>query len=222
MTEQEREASVQILNEGARPVLVQTWVDTGDETMEVELIDAPFIVDLPVFRLDPGRSRRVRVLMTRSPAGLPADRESVYWFNVMEIPPKPAASTGRNYLQISFRTRLKLFFRPAAIAAADQPEHDPMRFAMGRDALGQPVIRIDNPAPLHRSMVVLTIVSPEGEQIRLEPDMLSPFQQMALPLKGNEAWTNRPGLRARFSTVDDHGGVREDEQPVLPLPEPSF
>lgn len=217
VTAQEREASVQVLNEGTRPVLIQAWVDTGDEQMAVERIHAPFIVDLPVFRLEPGRSRRLRVLMTQSPAGLPADQESVYWFNVMEIPPKPSAAADRNYLQVSFRTRIKLFFRPDAIARYVQPEQNQMRFSMSRDALGKPVLRIENPTPLHQSMTALTVQSAGGEQIRLEPDMIAPFQHAEFPLTGAVAWANHPGLRVRFATVNDYGIAREDEQPVSPF-----
>lgn len=43
---------------------------------------------------------------------LPADRESVFYFNVREIPPK---SNKLNTLQIALQTRIKLFWRPKAL-----------------------------------------------------------------------------------------------------------
>lgn len=43
---------------------------------------------------------------------LPADRESVFYFNVREIPPK---SNKPNTLQIALQTRIKLFWRPKAL-----------------------------------------------------------------------------------------------------------
>ncbi len=48
---------------------------------------------------------------------LPKDRESVFWFNVLEVPPKPDAATVANQslLQLAFRTRIKLFYRPEAL-----------------------------------------------------------------------------------------------------------
>lgn len=39
------------------------------------------------------------------------DKESVFWLKVLEIP--PAADPSVNSLQIAFRTRIKLFYRPA-------------------------------------------------------------------------------------------------------------
>ncbi len=45
------------------------------------------------------------------------DRESVFWFNVLEVPPKPdaAKATNQSLLQLAFRTRIKLFYRPKGI-----------------------------------------------------------------------------------------------------------
>jgi chaperone protein EcpD len=45
---------------------------------------------------------------------LPQDRETLYWFNVLEIPPKSKAANDENLnqLQLAFRTRIKFIFRP--------------------------------------------------------------------------------------------------------------
>jgi len=110
VTQQEREASAQILNEGTQPVLIQSWVDSGDAQRQVEQIKAPFLVDPPVFRLDPGQSRQVRVLMVWPLEQLPSERESVFWFNVLEVPPKAESQDAPNHLQISFRTRRRFSF----------------------------------------------------------------------------------------------------------------
>ncbi|WP_180821372.1 fimbria/pilus periplasmic chaperone, partial [Vibrio parahaemolyticus] len=47
-------------------------------------------------------------------AALPQDRESVYYFNLREIPPR---SKEANVLQIALQTRIKLFYRPKALYA---------------------------------------------------------------------------------------------------------
>ncbi len=47
---------------------------------------------------------------------LPSDRESLFYYNVREIPPK----TGKaNTLQIALQTRIKLFWRPKALEKID-------------------------------------------------------------------------------------------------------
>ena len=49
----------------------------------------------------PKRDQSLRILYTREP--LPADRESLFWLNVLEVPPKPAdlEAAGTNYLQLA-------------------------------------------------------------------------------------------------------------------------
>ena len=43
---------------------------------------------------------------------LPADRESLFYYNMREIPPK---AEQKNVMQIAMQSRLKLFWRPKAI-----------------------------------------------------------------------------------------------------------
>lgn len=45
-------------------------------------------------------------------ASLPKDRETLFYFNVREIPPK---SDKENVLQVALQSRLKLFYRPESI-----------------------------------------------------------------------------------------------------------
>ncbi len=48
---------------------------------------------------------------------LPQDRESLFWFNLLDIPPEPKNGKTDNYLQLAIRSRIKLFYRPAGVAA---------------------------------------------------------------------------------------------------------
>lgn len=43
---------------------------------------------------------------------MPQDRESLFYLNVREIPPKPDKP---NVLQLAMQSRIKLFYRPSAI-----------------------------------------------------------------------------------------------------------
>lgn len=63
---------------------------------------------------------------------LPKDRESVFWFNVLEVPPKPDAATVANQslLQLAFRTRIKLFYRPEALKG--NPSEAPLALKWSR------------------------------------------------------------------------------------------
>ena len=111
-----KEITVRLTNEGAQSVLVQAWVDDGDAKQLPENTQAPFDLTPPVFRMDSKKSQVLRVRF--SGADLPADRESLYWLNVLEVPPKPAVKDDDNYMQLAFRYRLKLIYRPKGLSGS--------------------------------------------------------------------------------------------------------
>ncbi|MBV7483488.1 molecular chaperone [Bordetella sp. BOR01] len=106
MNEDQRHVSVFAKNLSTDPYVVQAWIDGVAEEM-----DTPFFVTPPLSRFDGNAERRLSI--TRVGQGLPDDRESYYWINVLEIPQKK--NPGENNLALAMHTRIKLFYRPAAI-----------------------------------------------------------------------------------------------------------
>ncbi|WP_229238347.1 fimbrial biogenesis chaperone [Dyella amyloliquefaciens] len=122
---EQREVSLSMVNDGKEARLIQAWVDTGDASERAESSKAPFLITPPMARVDPGKGQTLRIMFTGA-ATLPQDRETVYWLNVLEIPPKPKAGSDAadNYMQLAVRSRMKLFYRPKGLqgtpdAAAD-------------------------------------------------------------------------------------------------------
>ncbi|OSL47733.1 putative chaperone [Escherichia coli H605] len=74
---------------------------------------------------------------------LPADRESMFYFNVREIPPK---SNKPNTLQIALQTRIKLFWRPKALAEINM--RDPWQHKVTLTRNGQ-AFTVNNPTPYY-------------------------------------------------------------------------
>ncbi|OZI77307.1 fimbrial biogenesis chaperone [Bordetella genomosp. 12] len=103
--EGKRSAAVYAKNLG-EPVVVQAWIEGVGEKMET-----PFFITPPLSRFDGDTERSLTV--TRVGDNVPQDRESYYWINVLEIPQKAQSTT--NTLAFATRTRIKLFYRPAAI-----------------------------------------------------------------------------------------------------------
>lgn len=111
-----REVTLSLDNNGTESRLVQAWVDSGDPSERPETTKAPFIVTPPMSRVDPGKGQTLRIAVTQ--ADLPQDRESVFWVNILEIPPMPQPKPGDeggsdNFLQMAVRSRIKLFYRPS-------------------------------------------------------------------------------------------------------------
>jgi len=120
------EVSLSMVNDGKDARLIQAWVDSGNASERAESSKAPFLITPPMARVDPGKGQTLRIMFTGANS-LPQDRETVFWLNVLEIPPKPKADsdTAENYMQLAVRSRLKLFYRPkglpgSADAAPDQ------------------------------------------------------------------------------------------------------
>ena len=106
----DKSISLSISNENKnQPYLAQAWI----EDRQGKKISSPLIVLPPVQRVEPGAKSQVKIQASPALAQLPQDRESLFYFNLREIPPR---SKTPNTLQIALQTRIKLFYRPKAIA----------------------------------------------------------------------------------------------------------
>ena len=115
----EKSISLNISNENKQlPYLAQGWIEND----KGEKITSPFTVLPPVQRIEPGARSQVKIQVLPDVANLPKDRESVFYFNLREIPPK---SDKPNTLQIALQTRIKLFYRPDAIVPTREQMANP-------------------------------------------------------------------------------------------------
>ena len=93
------------------PYLAYSWIENekGEKSDE-------FLVALPpIQRLEPKATSQVRIMKQAATAKLPTDRESLFYYNLREIPPVPEGSEGHAILQVAVQSRIKLFWRPAAL-----------------------------------------------------------------------------------------------------------
>lgn len=81
----QKSVSVRLENKGNSHLLVQSWLDTGDDNAEPGSINVPFTATPPVSRIDAKRGQTIKLMYTGSTV-LPSDKESVFWFNVLEVP----------------------------------------------------------------------------------------------------------------------------------------
>lgn len=119
-----REVTVRMNNSKQAPALAQVWIDRGDEKSTPNTADAPFLVMPPIFKIDAGKSQTVRITYTGEP--LAQDKESVFWFNLLDVPPMPDPKEigSQNYLQIAIRSRIKLFYRPQGLPGTPEEAAD--------------------------------------------------------------------------------------------------
>ncbi|HDQ4610129.1 fimbria/pilus periplasmic chaperone [Pseudomonas aeruginosa] len=207
------EAVVQLRNTDSGPLLVQAWIDDGDVRAKVESLDMPFTLVPSVARIDPSRGQAIRILQTRN--DLPVDRESLLWLNVLEIPPKPSRmlAEGQNLLQLSFRSRIKLFYRPKELESSPEDALKQLRFAIGRNADGEPEVVVYNPSPYHVTFRSLTLREDrDGPVVAALDDgaserMVGPVGELSVPLRWKSGTpVSTANVQVFFTAINDQGG----------------
>ncbi|MBP6116501.1 MAG: fimbria/pilus periplasmic chaperone [Neisseriaceae bacterium] len=206
-----RDTSVHLRHTGAQPVLVQVWLDHygADAASGAESI-IPFVVTPPVFRMEPNEGQSVRILYTQEP--LPQDRESLFQFNVLSVPPAPT-DVAQNYLQLALASRLKFFFRPnglSARAAAEAPAQ------LVWTAIQPRMLLVRNPTAFHVS--VSSIRTEAVGEVYGEGDegvMVRPFTEASIETKQDVIRSARSGGNAEptlvFTYINDFGVAKGQE-----------
>lgn len=205
------EVTVKLTNNGKLPGLVRVWLDQGDPNAKPEAIEVPFIIQPPIMRLDPGKSQTLRIRSTGD--ALPADTESVLYLNVLEVPPKPTGDEATaNQLQLAFRTRIKFFYRPAALRepAADAPGR--IVWHLKRDG-GKSEIVATNPTQYHVSFDRIQLTDGAHTAEFVDGGMVAPGATQVFPLRGE-----LPGSHAKvhYTSINDYGGPQEGDAALAP------
>ncbi|ELY7520603.1 molecular chaperone [Cronobacter sakazakii] len=167
----EKDVSVRTNNKGSQPALVQVWVDDGKTDSDINQVKVPFVVTPPVYRVEPGRGQSVRLVYNGM--SLPQDRESVFWFNMLEIPPAPDGNVKKNRLELAFRTRIKIFFRPQTLTSSSEENVDKLRWKIINDNVKGIGVEVTNATPYFFSFDTARL-NTRTAKIDLIMDMVAP------------------------------------------------
>lgn len=188
----QKSVSLSVSNQNKQlPYLAQGWIE--DE--QGNKVQSPLTVLPPVQRIEPGKPSQVKIQALPGVKMLRQDRETVYYFNLREIPPKSAKP---NTLQIALQTRIKLFYRPAAIAMDRNAPPPQELLTLSRQ--GDKYI-VNNPTPYYVTLVDASSKK-DGPGIKsFEPMMIPPKGNLPLTVSAVEVG-NSPVL----VYVNDYGG----------------
>jgi chaperone protein EcpD len=198
-----REVTISIHNTGETPSLVQAWLDAGDPLAKPGESKVPFVMTPPLFRLDPTKSQSLRLVYTHDP--LPEDRESVFWLNVLDIPPRIAANPDMpNQLEMAFKHRMKVFFRPTSLSgsAADAPAQLTWKMLYKDGKLVG--VRASNPTAYHVSLTQVT-ATVAGHPVNAKADMVDPFASRSFDLS-DPVTAPSGAVAVEYWFVNDYGG----------------
>lgn len=173
------------------PYLAQGWIDNAEGVK----ITSPLVVLPPVQRIEPGKASQIKIEALPAINSLPQDRETLYYFNLREIPPK---SDKANTLQIALQTRVKLFYRPKSIVPPRMGT--PWQEKLVIQKQGE-AVTVKNPTPYYVTVINMAANENALKSKMLTPFMIAPFGEHKVDLKAS-ALGNQPLL----SYINDFGG----------------
>lgn len=207
----EKSLTLRVGNSGERPILVQAWLDQGQAMENPSALHVPFSLAPPIFRLDTKQNRALQLRYTGEP--LPADRESLFWINFLEVPSLDQARP--NLLKLSIRLRMKVLFRPADLPGSpgDAAAKVEWSYRAGQPGISPGALEARNPTPFHVSLAWIEI-GPLGASIRMEGLIVPPLatSRHALPA-GQQPRAGTTVLRYEFA--GDAGELQSGSAPLM-------
>ncbi|HDF2329240.1 TPA: fimbria/pilus periplasmic chaperone [Morganella morganii] len=191
----QKSLSVTVSNKNKQlPYLAQAWMDNENG----EKITSPFVVLPPVQRIEPDKTSQVRIDSLPEVSVLPQDRESVFYFNLREIPPR---SNKPNVLQFALQSKIKFFYRPEAIAISgievmNNPWQNKLELTIQEGG-----VNIKNPTPYYA-----TIINAHKNK---NYTAVKEFNAVMIPPFGNESLgvsVNEIGTAPVLTYINDFGG----------------
>jgi chaperone protein EcpD len=200
-----REITIQLSNDGTKPSLVQAWIDEGDANTTPDQSKAPFIISPPIFRVEPQRGQALRITALPKTSTLNQNQETLFWLNVLDIPPKPKeqadSEVPENYLQLAIRSRIKFFYRPSGLK--EEVTLAPSKLQWSRSGSS---LNVKNPTPY---FITITAINSSSDNKTVDilnnGAMLKPFSTEKLTI------STAPIGKLTFNTLNDYGGVVNTE-----------
>lgn len=186
----DKSVSVRLTNQSPdSPFLAQSWIEDKDNKKSRNYITAiP-----PMLRLEAGEQAQVRLMGQPTLAQLPADKESLFYYNIREIPPR---SEQKNVMQIAMQSRIKIFWRPKAIEIPNGQVNLIGKFDISRTSTG---ITLKNKSPY---FITVGYIGTDGKTLlpKTSSMMAEPFGQATQEIKS---------LPANFQMgfIGDYGGL---------------
>nr|WP_227660560.1 fimbria/pilus periplasmic chaperone [Hafnia alvei] len=198
----EREKTVRTTNKGATPLLAQVWVDDGSKNDDINNIKVPFTVTPPIYRVEPGKGQSIRLIYNGMT--LPQDRESVFWFNLLEIPAVNEAKKNTDRLELAFRTRIKIFYRPSSLKSSGVREVENLKWEIISSMKG---IKVTNPTPYFVSFDSAYITS-GGIKSPLSVEMIPPYSSKDVLVNASTTQVTKVDSM-NVKLINDYGSIAE-------------
>lgn len=191
-----KEAALPVANRSENlPYLLQSWVDNAQGTAR-----GPFIITPPLFRLDSGSDSSLRII--KSSENIINNKESLFFINVRAIPAKSqSADSDNNMLTLVFKTRIKLFYRPANLTGKPYDAYKSLEYKYSNNKLD-----IYNPSAYH---VVFAGIALGKTDLTSKIDYIAPGEHKQIEVPASA------GKMVQWAAINDYGGATKTETRTL-------
>lgn len=196
-----KQVSVQLTNQDDFPNVVQAWLDSGDEQSTPQTARAPFMLTPPMFRMAAHSGQTLRLQFTG--ADLPKDKESVFWLNILQIPPVAKGSEASNQMIVMLRSRMKVFWRPAGL----QGSPNEMNKTTTASVSGRKLSLTNNSG--YYASIAHVVVTIANKPVKLGGEMIAPGATKAWPLVGIPM-----GDSVQMTWINDQGAYLSGALPL--------
>ncbi|MBJ9237474.1 fimbrial biogenesis chaperone [Citrobacter braakii] len=191
-----KEAALPVANRSENlPYLLQSWVENAQGTAR-----GPFIITPPLFRLDSGSDSSLRII--KSSENIINNKESLFFINVRAIPAKSqSADSNNNMLTLVFKTRIKLFYRPANLTGKPYDAYKSLEYKYSNSKLD-----IYNPSAYH---VVFAGIALGNTDLTSKIDYIAPGEHKQIEVPASA------GKTVQWAAINDYGGATKTETRTL-------
>lgn len=171
-----RQISLNIANTNNYPVVVELWVGSDSENETPDTARAPVLITSPIKQMAPHQV--INLKMVSVPMNLPGDRESLFWFNINELPVvKEESRPDQAKMRIALKTMYKFFYRPVGIKVTVPEAARQIRLVRATPNS----LEIANPTPYFFTLIRLNFRETNRSQTDDLP-MLAPFSRQKITL----------------------------------------
>lgn len=205
-----REKAFQLTSHDTYPNLVQVWLDKGDPKSTPLTADAPFMASPQIFRMNPNAGQVVRLIYTGT--GLPQDRESVFYLNVMQMPAIKSTDLEANKLLLTINSRMKVFYRPDGIQGSSDEIAQALSIKVRGSGLNQSV-EVENHSNYYATVREASLINAGKSQSVVKATMIAPKSKVQWPLAPGSKIPNVNPL-IRITLVNDFGADVTNDLPL--------
>lgn len=164
-------------------------------TLKPHRIPSRLIITPPISRVDAKSGQTLRIKLGNR-ALLANDKETLWWLNILEIPPVVTGekNQGQNILQLAIRSRFKFLYRPNGLGNRDAAAEKLVLSGNGS------TLSLANPTPFYLTVTRISR-SDGGTPLNGKTVMLAPHANQTISLSAAVS----KGETLTISNINDYG-----------------